>query len=349
MIKLRKQKNNNMKKFVSFNLKYYKKEQMKILSDHNERLHQNIKNIHDKKLTPLNKYFYYDQGDSTQYLPYYSFLEENGLKPRFDHFYKEYKKILGKKPRKDFNCFLDGVLAFSEDKFNEVYKEDPQAIEDALTTYLERVSKDFGFTPLGWALHLDEGHTDGDGNYKINVHAHMSFFNYDFENRKSTLKSLKKKDFKKMQDIAGEIFGPLGFERGISKEITQKKHLEKSEFVAQKTKEKIKFFKELKARTETLEKKQSKLLELEYDLTSDPKPKPKFLKRLKVQFLSLFSKKQKQEIKDWEAYQVKLIEQRLLKEEIQSEKEKIKSVYSIKMSNERKSKSRYKPSIKLKN
>ena len=90
------------------------------------------------------------------------------------------------------------------------------------------------------------------------------------------------------------------------------------------------------------------MLELEYDLTSDPKPKPKFLKRLKVQFLSLFSKKQKEEVKAWDAYQVKLTEQRLLKQEIQNEKEKIKSSYSIKMSNEKKSKSRYKPSITLK-
>jgi len=321
-----------MKRFVSFNIKYYKKTKVDVLSAHCERKIEDTENVIDKKLTPLNQYFFYGKN----------------IKKNFNEKFEAYKKILGKNPRSDFNCYLEGVLAFSNEKFQKSYNENPLDFERALTESLERISKTFGFTGLGWSLHVDEGHKQEDGTIVLNPHAHLSFFNYDFENRKSTFKKLKKKDFSKMQDICGEVFKELGFERGISKEITKKKHLEKSEFVAQKKKENLKHWKELERRNKSLEQKQSKLLELEYDLTSDPKPRPKFLKRFKVQFLSLFSKKQKEEIKHWDAYQAKMIEQRLLKEEIQKEKETIKQSYSIKMSDDRKSKSRYKPTIKLK-
>jgi hypothetical protein len=317
-----------MKRFVSFNIKYYKKTKVDVLSAHCERKIEDTENVIDKKLTIKNQYFFYGKS----------------IKQNFNEKFENYKKILGKNPRSDFNCYLEGVLAFSNDKFQKAFKEDPLVFETALTESLDRISKEFGFTGLGWSLHVDEGYKQEDGSIILNPHAHLSFFNYDFENRISTFKKLKKKDFSRMQDICGEVFKELGFERGISKKITNKKHLEKADFVAQKTKENIKLFKELNNRNKSLKTKQSKLLELEYDLISDPKPRPKFLKRLKVQIFALFSKKQKEEFKQWEAYQVKILEQRLLKEEVQNEKQNIK-IYSTTMSNERKSKSRNKPSI----
>lgn len=75
----------------------------------------------------------------------------------------------------------------------------------------------------------------------MNIHAHITFFNYDFEKEKSVLRTLQKQDFKEMQDIAANSFQKAGlnFIRGEGKEITNKKHLERNEFILSQQQQQI--------------------------------------------------------------------------------------------------------------
>ncbi|GBL05790.1 hypothetical protein [Glaciecola sp. KUL10] len=138
--------------------------------------------------------------------------------------------------------------------------------------YANEIKKEFGFEPISVQLHLDEGHLDSSiqvgsvqrnkndvqsdeglptsgGRFVRNVHCHCSFYNFDFKAKKAPLRYLMKKGrdrkgrtkssnphFEKMQDIAAQIFSqsPLNFKRGISKNVTGAKHLEKEAFVREK-------------------------------------------------------------------------------------------------------------------
>lgn len=114
-------------------------------------------------------------------------------------------------------------------------------------------------------MHLDEGHIDDDGKTKLNVHAHIVCFNFDFQKKRNVLRTLKKQDYKNLQDLASKSFQDKGlkFIRGEGKEITNKEHLERNEFIAQKQKQKIQKLKEqefnLKSELDELIKKNNAL------------------------------------------------------------------------------------------
>ena len=162
--------------------------------------------------------------------------------------------IKGKKIQQNANNYLEGVLAFPEHLVNEMgmdkfRKEAPRLIEE----YMEKIKETYGFEPCGFSLHFDEGHKPNkNGNIQngINVHAHLSFVNYDFKQNKARFRDIQKKYVSKrkvpnmafvaMQDLAGQVFEPLGFKRGISKEITGKKHLDKEAFITEKLAEREK-------------------------------------------------------------------------------------------------------------
>lgn len=94
----------------------------------------------------------------------------------------------------------------------------------------------------------DKGQTivekDENGNPKINFHAHVNFINYDKKTNKARFREIQRKfvserkfpnmAFVKMQDMAGQMFQKLGFERGLSKEITGHKHVEKAHMKLEK-------------------------------------------------------------------------------------------------------------------
>ena len=319
-----------MNKYVSFNIKYYKRSKVKGLSSHVERLVEDTENVLDSKLTPLNQYFYYG----------------NNLKQNFNLCFNKYKDILGKNPRSDFNCYLEGVLAFSEQKFNEVYNNDPLNFERAMTEYMESLGKKYGFEPLGWSLHLDEGHYDENGKQKINVHAHLSFFNYDFKNKQSTFKKLKKRDFSKMQDLAGQSFQKLGFERGISKEITKKEHKEKEEYVKEQVQKLEKKQKSLKKDVVQLENKKDQLIKIDFNLSCDEKQNLTFKDKSKLWFKSLFSRKAELEIEERKERDQKIKQQRALKRSFHEDQDLLrpKPTYTAKMAPKKaKNRSRNRP------
>tara|TARA_Y100001956_G_scaffold49233_1_gene47900 strand:+ start:3103 stop:4083 length:981 start_codon:yes stop_codon:yes gene_type:complete len=165
---------------------------------------------------------------------------------------KKYKKVTGRKIRSDFNALFEHVVVLSEENYSRLEKKYGKTkvkkhVANLLVKYAKSVKQEYGFEPLAISLHLDEGHVGDDGRLIRNIHGHVSLFNYDFEKKIAPLRHLMSKgkrpdgrtndlneNFVKLQDIAAQIFSPLGFSRGVSKSVTSKEHLSKEEFVRQK-------------------------------------------------------------------------------------------------------------------
>lgn len=106
-----------------------------------------------------------------------------------------------------------------------------------------------GITPLQIYLHKDEGHwlsgqpspedresfKVGDRWFKPNYHAHTVFDWMNHDTGKSI--KLNDDDMKTMQNLASDI---LSMERGQSKAVTGKKHLDRNDFIIEKQKEEMK-------------------------------------------------------------------------------------------------------------
>lgn len=163
---------------------------------------------------------------------------------------ERYKSTTGKKPRSDFNMLFEHILILSEDMYAALERsrdthDMKRLLTQAAETYMSKVNKRFGFEPIGFDVHLDEGYKDSKtGKFKRNIHIHIQFFNYDFEKRLAPLRKLMAKgknpdgttkqlneNFSEFQDLAFESFSSLGFERGRSKNITKQKHQEKLDYV----------------------------------------------------------------------------------------------------------------------
>jgi len=211
-----------MNNYVSFNAKYYKNSQSEGEIGHVQRVFAENKNS-IKELQRNN----FDCG--------YSIID------RYKDIYAQAEQHKGKKLQKNANTFIDGVLAFSRDQF-EFLMESPQykrVVSNHIDDFMQQVKGQTGLEPVGWAFHADEGHKDPEtGELKINYHAQLIFFNHDFKTGKAPLRELQQRGsesaWSKLQDLAGQVFQPLGFVRGISKDMTHQKHTEKDDFIAQK-------------------------------------------------------------------------------------------------------------------
>lgn len=109
----------------------------------------------------------------------------------------------------------------------------------------EECQRRWGITPLQIFLHKDEGHwlngqpdaedkesfQIGDRWFKPNYHAHIVFDWMNHETGKS--RKLNDNDMMHMQTLASEI---LIMERGQSKAVTGKEHLERNDFIIEKQK-----------------------------------------------------------------------------------------------------------------
>ena len=211
-----------MKNYVSFNAKYYKNSNASGEIGHVQRVFKENTNAIEH-LTKNNfgcGYNIYDKYKAT---------------------YKQVEEIKGKKIQENSNTFMDGVLSFSKDQIEKMMKEDPNwkdNLSNHINMFMQDVKKTTGLEPLGWEMHMDEGTAHPDGTYSMNYHAQLIFFNFDFETKKAPLRDLMGRKsnsiWSKLQDLAGERFAPLGFQRGISAEMTKAKHKEKDKFIEEK-------------------------------------------------------------------------------------------------------------------
>lgn len=198
----------------------------------------NGSNGHNKRLFAENKHSF------PEYVKYNFGTDD--LEKRYLEIHERHKNSLRKKMTGKENTFIECVVAFSLEKFEELERElTREQLQEKLSfcmdEYLTTLKNNFGFEPVGFTFHLDEGVMDEEtGILKRNVHAHAIAYNYDFKKNVAPLRKMTKNDFSAMQDLVAASFGPLGFERGISKEITDKNHLERDEFIKQLQAEKEK-------------------------------------------------------------------------------------------------------------
>jgi hypothetical protein len=212
-----------MARFVSFNYKYYKHSNKNELS-HNTRKHKNIDNIRPE-------------------LSHRNFTMGN-TESLYDKVYSRVTERKGKSIQKNANTYIDGVLAFSREQMDFLlgkFGEDKtkKFLDRQIKEYMSMLKDEFGFEPVSYDFHMDEGHYDKkSGEWQPNYHAHIIMFNYDFKKDEAPLRKMMGKSGKRklsiMQDLAGQAFKKGGFVRGVSSEVTQRKHLERDEFIAKK-------------------------------------------------------------------------------------------------------------------
>lgn len=114
-----------------------------------------------------------------------------------------------------------------------VIKEDT-AMEQ-LRHFCEVCKERWGITPLQIFIHRDEGHYETPGDkttWKPNYHAHIVWDWMDHDTGKSC--KLTPQDMSQMQTILAEA---LGMERGTSKELTGREHLERTDYIIAKQKQ----------------------------------------------------------------------------------------------------------------
>lgn len=114
-----------------------------------------------------------------------------------------------------------------------VIKEDTTM--EQLQKFCKVCNERWGITALQVFIHRDEGHYGKPGDnatWKPNLHAHIVWDWMNHETGKSC--KLDEKAMSEMQTVLAEC---LDMERGISKEITGKKHLERNDFILAKQKQ----------------------------------------------------------------------------------------------------------------
>ena len=135
----------------------------------------------------------------------------------------------------------------------------PNTTLEEVREFGEECQRRWGITPLQIFLHKDEGHwlsgqpeTEdkesfkiGDRWFKPNYHAHIVFDWMNHDTGKS--RKLNDEDMAAMQTLASDI---LSMERGQSKAVTGKQHLERNDFIIEKQKAELQRINETKRQKE---------------------------------------------------------------------------------------------------
>jgi hypothetical protein len=208
--------------FVAINSKYYKTSSASGELGHVNRVFKENKNCFPE-LTKNN-------------------FGDDNIEKKFLDVLKKCETQKGKKIQKNSNTYIDNIVAFSRPQIENLQKTNPDDWQEKMTECFrdlgEKIKDKYGFEPVGFNFHADEGHLDPEtGILKHNYHAHLITFNYDFKTGKAPLRGMKKNDWSKIQDLAGEAFKNLGFVRGEPKITDKKDHLQKEQYVHEKQKE----------------------------------------------------------------------------------------------------------------
>ncbi len=127
-----------------------------------------------------------------------------------------------------------------------VVKEDTSMKQ--LQRFCDVCKERWGITPLQIFIHRDEGHYETPGDetsWKPNYHAHIVWDWMNHDTGKSC--KLLPQDMSQMQTILAEA---LGMERGTSKELTGREHLERTDYIIAKQKQEAEKARAAKERTE---------------------------------------------------------------------------------------------------
>lgn len=163
---------------IAVNSKYFKKTQAKGLLAHAKRQFQNDQNVIDKNRTK------YNFGTKDEVLD------------------KHYSDALSVMSKNVTNSLIDSVLVLPLEALAKLAGNDPlwrEKLNKSIMLIMKEMEQVTGFKPLGYKLHLDEGHKNEDGKITLNPHAHMYFANHCDQN--IILKKTKKITIK---DINGK-------------------------------------------------------------------------------------------------------------------------------------------------
>lgn len=135
---------------------------------------------------------------------------------------------------------------------------------EQLRHFCEVCKERWGITPLQVFIHRDEGHYSNPQDpttWKPNLHAHIVWDWMNHDTGKSC--KLDGKAMSEMQTLLAEC---LDMERGISKELTGKKHLERTDFIIAKQKQEAEQAKaEKEAALSTKEEAEAKRVSIEVE------------------------------------------------------------------------------------
>ena len=213
---------NKNKKFCAVNAKYYKDSNTSGVLGHANREFAVNKNV-----LPEEHIQYSNFGDTQLSIKYAAIKEQSELKK-------------GRKFQKNSNTLIDAVVILSQAQVDSlISKKGFEWFEAAATQCIREwqqdIKKKYGFEPIGFEFHLDEGYVDKNNHLKSrNYHAHVEFFNYSFEHGIQPLRNMQKADWSNLQSMLAERFKKMGFERGKSKDHTKREHLEKDDYVRHK-------------------------------------------------------------------------------------------------------------------
>ena len=148
-----------MKNKIAVNTKYFSKSKVNSEVGHVLRVFADDKNVLDKALT-ANNFGLRDDAIN------------RGLKSLMDEMVTAKDKS---------NVLIDSCLVFPLETFEEMKRKHPHdwssQINKSIRGMMLEMRDKMGFEPIGFKVHLDEGHLDADGNQKLNPHAHLLFAN----------------------------------------------------------------------------------------------------------------------------------------------------------------------------
>jgi len=242
------------KSYISSRTSYGKIQKLDDIEAHNQRLME-VKtllidkiNAHNDNLQDKDKYFREITDYEIMQNLSYSFgsNETQNLTQSFNEFYQEMEAIYKKKKQHLYkdrgNHIIEQVVSLSHFKAKEIlgYEDGDRLLLEYFKEMAIAVQKEYGFEPIHIDMHLDEGYIKNiknsmgvvEGSEVVeNIHAHIVFLNYNFSKQKTVLRSLKKQDFRDMQDLSADIFQDLGFVRGEDKRNSNKTHLKTTAYV----------------------------------------------------------------------------------------------------------------------
>ncbi len=204
------------KNYIAAKIKYSKAKAYQKIKEHNERL-KKIDYLLREQAKKLN--IEYEDKYKNQNINFYN-LEQMQQKRK-------------RKPQKNENEIIETIIVFSEEQSLKYLKNDDDTLLKISQQIALNFKKIYGFEPMQIDLHRDEGYIDKDTKQiKYNFHAHLVLYNYDFEKNKTVLRTLRKQDFRDMQDLAEQSAKEAGFDfrRGEKKEYTNARHLKTQEF-----------------------------------------------------------------------------------------------------------------------
>ena len=225
---------------------------------HNRRTAEYIRNIGMSKIYVVSEL----SADNEQWInPNFGTLE---LQTHYDNIKRMVKEKTGRamqekeRERKGKNGKIIKVAGCSPIREGVLLIRADTTLAD-VREFGEECQRRWGITPLQIFLHKDEGHwlggkpdTEDKESFQVggkwfkpNYHAHIVFDWMNHDTGKS--RKLNDEDMAKMQTLASDI---LMMERGQSKNVTGKEHLERNDFIIEKQKAELQRIEETKRHKE---------------------------------------------------------------------------------------------------